>query len=1220
PYCYQLIHGEEVEVRVNYNILDVKKNRFGFSIGEYNPEYSLIIDPELVYSTLIGGSGTKKTRGVTVDSSGNAYIIGYTGSSNYPVTAGTLDESFNGGTYDAFISKINSTGTNLVYSTYIGGTGSDSALDFKIDNSGNAYLTGSTGSSEFPVTSGVFDETFNGGYDTYILKLNSLGNGIIFSTFIGGSGDEGSEGLFVDTFGNVYITGDTNSTDFPTTPGAFDESQNGDSDCFVLKLNSTGNTVLYSTFLGGSSLDTGASIDVDIDGNAYIAGTTASSDYPVTLDAYDETFNGDNEVFATKINQIGSALIYSSYVGGSGQDNGRKILLDSSGNAYIAGNTKSSNFPTTLGAYDETFNGPVHDGFVYKLNSSGSELIFSTYLGGSVISGHQEEVAWGLALDSDGGLYVSGYTGQSDFPTTPNAYDNAIGGGMDAFLSKLNSAGTQLEYSSYFGGDNYWDNSSYNGVALDAAGNVYLSGNANSSDFPTTPGAFDETQNGYTDAYVAKFIIIPPFVTINSPNGGESWEASTVQNITWESSGVLNVKLEYTTNNGLDWTEIVASTSASAKSYVWTVPNVQSSQCLVRITDSSDGLVVDQSDEMFAIYQTMPAMVTIPAVTTPYEMAAGYTVTLSEYEISMTEVTNSQYAEYLNSAKASGDIEVTGGYVYGTTGDWSGQQYLYLDAPSGSWAQNECMIKYNSDSFSVAEGHENWPANWVTWYGAKSYAAYYDFDLPTEAEWQYAASGGMDYNYGTNDGTISNSNANHSNVITHCVNVGSYLANPFGLYDMSGNVMEWCNDWYGSYPNGNFHNPGGPLTGDEVVLRGGNWFHESTYCMVSTQWPSTPLARDRTEGFRVVHRSFSMSLISPDGGESWEATSTQNITWDSQGVTDVKLEYTTNNGTDWTEIVASTAASEGSFVWTVPIRPSGNCKVRISNASDEGLNVESDGLFTILRGAEDHIVYNSDRDGNSEIYVINPDGSNQTRLTNNSVSDSQPSWSPDGTKIVFNSSRDGNDEIYIMDADGSNQINLTNNTANEFDPTWSPDGTKIAYSTEPVGDFMNYEIYVMNTDGSNQIRLTNNSLFDYSPSWSPDGTKLAFVRGVGGGSEEIYVMNADGSDETNLTYNSVVDDSPSWSPDGSRIAYYSDPDGDFKNFEIYVMNADGSNQTRLTNNSADDRFPSWSNGGLKIAYKSDRDGNDEIYIMKSDGSNQNRITYNFTEDSYPSWF
>jgi ribosomal protein L13 len=259
------------------------------------------------------------------------------------------------------------------------------------------------------------------------------------------------------------------------------------------------------------------------------------------------------------------------------------------------------------------------------------------------------------------------------------------------------------------------------------------------------------------------------------------------------------------------------------------------------------------------------------------------------------------------------------------------------------------------------------------------------------------------------------------------------------------------------------------------------------------------------------------------------------------------------------------------------------------------------------------IVFSSKRDGNYEIYVMDADGSNQTRLTDNSAIDVSPVWSPDGTRITFMSYRDGNSEIYVMDADGSNQTRLTDNATGDWVPAWSPDGTKIAFSSNRDGGD---EIYVMDADGSNQTRLTDNAYDDYAPAWSPNGTKIAFESKRDGNSE-IYVMDADGSNQTRLTDNSASDTSSTWSPDGTKIAFSSNRDG---GDEIYVMDADGSNQTRLTDNSASDASPAWSPDGTKIAFSSDRDGNEEIYVMDANGSNQTRLTDNSTIDGYPDWW
>ena len=271
-------------------------------------------------------------------------------------------------------------------------------------------------------------------------------------------------------------------------------------------------------------------------------------------------------------------------------------------------------------------------------------------------------------------------------------------------------------------------------------------------------------------------------------------------------------------------------------------------------------------------------------------------------------------------------------------------------------------------------------------------------------------------------------------------------------------------------------------------------------------------------------------------------------------------------------------------------------------------------------GAASKIAFISVRDGNMEIYVMDPDGSNQVNITNNPDNDSFPTWSPDGARIAFQSNRDGDSEIYVMDADGSNQTRLTNNSDLDVQPNWSPDGSKIAFASRKGAGLM--EIYVMNADGSNLTRLTTNDAVDESPSWSPDGSKIASIstRDTGHG-EEIYVMDPDGSNLTRLTTNDAGDGSPAWSPDGSKIAFASTRD---RNPEIYVMDADGSNQTNLTNSDAHDWRPTWSPDGTKIAFDSSwragrEDDAPDVYVMNADGTNETRLTTDPAPDGFPDW-
>ena len=282
------------------------------------------------------------------------------------------------------------------------------------------------------------------------------------------------------------------------------------------------------------------------------------------------------------------------------------------------------------------------------------------------------------------------------------------------------------------------------------------------------------------------------------------------------------------------------------------------------------------------------------------------------------------------------------------------------------------------------------------------------------------------------------------------------------------------------------------------------------------------------------------------------------------------------------------------------------------------------------------IAFISHRDGNPEIYVMDVDGGNLRRLTNNSDGDWDPSWSPDGKRIVFCSERDGHpdrvpgwftSEIYVMDADGSNQQNLTNDPSDDRSPSWSPDGKRIVFQSDRDNNRdHNIEIYVMDADGSNQQRLTNNLTEDEYPAWSPDGQRIVFsarreghVENEAAITHEIYVMDADGGNEQRITDNRNNDWGPEWSPDGKRIAFYADRKGDFVKFDIYVMDADGGNQQKLTNQRGWDSSPSWSPNGERIVFTSERAGNYEIYVMDADGGNQQNLTNNRHGDANPAW-
>jgi hypothetical protein len=446
PVSYQLIRGERVPVESRYELKG--DGGYGFALGAYDPRYPLVIDPGLDYSTFIGGNGVDRGEGIAVDGEGRAYVTGYTESADFPTTPGAFDTTHNGGVRDAFVTKFNARGSAIAYSTLLGGTNDDRGHGIAVDGMGNAYVTGGTGSLEFPTTTGAFDATHNAGVEAFVTKLNASGSALIFSTYLGGTEFDQGMGIAVRE-GRAYVTGETasfdsSSSDFPTTPGAFDTSFNGGDinggDVFVTKLNAAGSALAYSTFLGGTKVDQGWGIAVDGEGRAHVTGQTASfdsssSDFPTTPGAFDTSFNGVRDAFVTKLNSSGSALIFSTFLGGTNGAGGLGIAVRE-GRAYVTGETSSTDFPTTPGAFDTSFNGNG-DVFVTKLNAAGSRLAYSTFLGGTNQDFGSALAGMGIAVDGEGRAYVTGSTNSADFPTTPGAFDTSYNGIEDAFVTKL---------------------------------------------------------------------------------------------------------------------------------------------------------------------------------------------------------------------------------------------------------------------------------------------------------------------------------------------------------------------------------------------------------------------------------------------------------------------------------------------------------------------------------------------------------------------------------------------------------------------------------------------------------------------------------------------------------------------------------------------------------------------------------------------------------------
>lgn len=395
---------------------------------------------------------------------------------------------------------------DLLYATFLGGSGSDDIEALAVDQTGSVYVMGNTRSDDFPTTPGAYDAVHNGDYDAVVVKLDSTGSRVVYIAFVGGGQDDRGHGIAVDKEGSAYIAGSTNSSDFPATSGALDATCGTDGNCnpnyrglpnddaFVAKLSPAGSALEYATFLGGSDSDNADSIALDQQNNVYVVGDTRSDDFYTTAGAFGATHIGSYDVFVAKLNDSGTALEYATYVGGSADDNGEDIALDETTNVYVTGFTDSENFTTTPGAVDETCT--ARDVFVFKLNSAGSVLEYATCLGGV-----EADYGRALAVDEQGSAYVTGSTFSPDFFTTPGAFDTTFEEG-DMFVVKLDPGGAALVYTTFLGGGQ--GEFGRGDIALDQVGSAYIVGDTQSADFPTTPDAFDGSHNGSYDTIVAK--------------------------------------------------------------------------------------------------------------------------------------------------------------------------------------------------------------------------------------------------------------------------------------------------------------------------------------------------------------------------------------------------------------------------------------------------------------------------------------------------------------------------------------------------------------------------------------------------------------------------------------------------------------------------------------------------------------------------------------------
>ena len=578
PVIYQEIDGRRQLIDGRYVLLG--KRQVGFQVGSYDRDKTLVIDPTLVYSTYLGGGGDDLGSSVAVDSNNNVYIAGTTSSINFPLQNAAF--AANAGLSDIFVTKIDAAGANIIYSTYVGGSGLDRGDGIAVDSSGNAFVVGRVDSSStnFPTTPGSFATSYRGGdFDGVVFKLNPQGNGLVYSAYLGGEENDSTEGVAVDTAGNAFVTGGTKSSGFPTTGNAYQGTRGGDTDAFLAKISPSGASLLYSTYLGGSGTDRGSGVAVDSNGNAYIAGFAGSGDFP-TENAFQNNFGGGFDAFVaqidTKLSGVNS-LVLCSYLGGGGDDKAYGIALDSgANNVYVVGQTSSNDFPVLNPA--QPASGGGFDAFLAKISVAGGK-VYATYLGGS-----GDDRGSGIAVNSSGAAYVTGFTSSTNFPTVSPIQSNK-GGGTDAFVAKLGPSGSAFLYSTYLGGSGN-ENSvstivSTNPIALDASSNAYITGYTASNNFPTAAPLQGTNAGGASDAFVAKIAdaapaadfalsVSPSSQTVN-PGNNTTYDVTVTPAGGFTGNVTLSVSGLSADANGSFNPAAVNITDSSAKNSVLTV-------------------------------------------------------------------------------------------------------------------------------------------------------------------------------------------------------------------------------------------------------------------------------------------------------------------------------------------------------------------------------------------------------------------------------------------------------------------------------------------------------------------------------------------------------------------------------------------------------------------------------------------------------------------------
>lgn len=576
-----------------------------FTLGDYDRRLPLTIDPALAYLTYFGGSGTESPFAVTTDAAGNIYVAGSTGSTNFPTTTGALQTTAAGGAAtDAFISKFSPAGA-LIYSTLLGGRDTDRINDIAVDSQGAVHFCGASASANFPVPNAI-QSSNKGGLDAIFGKLNPAGTALVYATYYGGNFTDEANACTIDADNNLYLVGYTVSDNYPFTPGAFQTTNRAPifGNGFVTKIAPAGDKAVFSTFLGGGSDDILYDLALDKSRNIYVTGTSVSSNYP-TVGAYQPTNRGNQDAMLTKLKADGSGILFSTFLGSSQVEIGYGVEVDATENVFVVGVTGSSTFPTTPNALQKDLQGPT-DIFIMKFDASGSTLQTSTLYGGN-----REDEPFKTAIDRNGSLYITGGTGSTGNRPVDAVQQN-LNGGRDAFLLKLNNAIDQVQMYTFLGGTT--DDIGMS-MTLDTAGRIIMVGRTLSTDLIATQSAVQRVSGGNTDGFLA---------VIDTSTAANPFTISTTRLTFSGAAGAAIARQQFNiraTTGAPEWT--IDTTTRTGGNWLSATPRAGTGNATIDVAANSATLAAGSYEGTLNVRNTRLGTNTVIAVTLTVTSAGG---------------------------------------------------------------------------------------------------------------------------------------------------------------------------------------------------------------------------------------------------------------------------------------------------------------------------------------------------------------------------------------------------------------------------------------------------------------------------------------------------------------------------------------------------------------------------------------------------------------------